>query len=103
MSRGGSLRANRDPERADVDRAHALICTGATARPGRDTNTCRRGASNPGAECGRSGGLRSCDHAVQVPAVLLVHVSARVPQIRAGHSSCVQRWVRTVQNCAEHR
>ena len=32
-------------ERARVDHGHALICTGATARPGRDRNSCRRGAS----------------------------------------------------------
>ena len=39
------LRADRGPERADVDRGHALICTGATARPGRDRKNGRRGAS----------------------------------------------------------
>ena len=39
------LRAHRNRARADVDRRHALICTGATARPGRDRNTGRRGAS----------------------------------------------------------
>ena len=33
------LRVHRPTERADVHRAHALICTGATARPGRDRNT----------------------------------------------------------------
>ena len=32
-------------QRAAVDRGHALICTGATARPGRDRNTGRRAAS----------------------------------------------------------
>ena len=51
------LRAHRDPERADVDRGHALICPGATSRPGRDRNTGRRGASNPGADRGRGGGF----------------------------------------------
>ena len=39
------LRAHRHPELADVHRGHALICTGATARPQRYLNTGRRGAS----------------------------------------------------------
>ena len=33
------LRAHRHPERAVVDRGHALIFAGATARPGRERNT----------------------------------------------------------------
>ena len=45
MSREWPLREHRHPERADVGRGRALICAGATARPARDRNAGRRGAS----------------------------------------------------------
>ena len=47
------------------------------------------------------------DHAAPLPAVLLVHVSGgasdSVQLQSARRSSCMQRWVRTAQNCAVHR
>ena len=66
------LRAHRHPERSDVGRGHALICTGATARPGRDRNSGRRGRPWRW--------VLPCDYAARVPAVV-VHVSGRYNSI----------------------
>ena len=44
---------------------------------------------------------RPCDHAAAIPAVLRVlRASGSVLRQSVGHSSCMQRLVRTVQNCA---